>query len=238
MSRLFLLSAAAIPLFALAACGDTAQDSEGGPSDPTSEQALNDQIMVDPDLANQNEGNAALTGGTDQTIPPENMTPEAIQKAKDAAFALMGGSDGFRELPAPKQFGSAIPESSMLSIATKAAAKLNSGNCTEIAEYSAAWAAKLPTIFPVYPGGTTKDAAGTDSGGCALRAVTYLTAVPLEDVLAFYYSRATTGGYSVEHAVAEGDNIISGTKGNASVVVYGRRMSTGLTEVDLITSGA
>ena len=71
-----------------------------------------------------------------------------------------------------------------------------------------------------------------------MRAVTYLTAVPLEDVLAFYYRRATTGGYSVEHAVAEGDNVISGTTGNASVVIYGRRMSTGLTEIDLITSGA
>lgn len=214
------------------------KDSDESPTDPTSEQALNDQIMVDPDLANQNEGNAALTGGTDQSIPPENMTPEAIQKAKDAAFALMGGGEGFRELPEPKQFGQSIPEASMLSAATKAAAKLENGACADNAEYSAAWAAKLPAIFPVYPGGSTKEAAGTDSGACALRAVTYMTAVPLEDVLAFYFSRATTGGYRVEYAVADGDNIISGTKGNASVVVYGRRLSSGITEVDLITSGS
>lgn len=237
MSKRVLMSVAVLPLFALAACGDSAENGEGGASDPTSEQALNDQIMVDPDLANQNEGAAGLTAGADQTIPPENMTPEAIQAAQDAAFALVGGSDGFKDLPEPKQYGASIPESSTLSAATKAAARLGSGNCTENVEYSAAWAAKLPAIFPVYPRGTTKEAAGTDADNCALRVVNYLTPVALDEVLKFYYSRATTGGYNTEYAVAQNDNVVSGTKGNASFVVYGRRLSTGLTEIDLITSG-
>ena len=37
--------------------------------------------------------------------------------------------------------------------------------------------------------------------------------------------------------VADSDTIVSGTKGKASYVVYGRRLSSGLTEVDLITNG-
>ena len=238
MSNRLLLTVAAIPLLTLAACGDSAEQGDAGSADPSSEQALNDQIMVDPDLANQNEANAALTGGSDQTIPAENRTPEAVQDAKDKAFALVGGSDGLKKLPAPKQFGDTVPESSALTAATRSAAKLEGGNCAENAKYSTQWASKLPAIFPVYPRGSTKEAAGTDFGKCSLRVVTYMTPVPLEDVLAFYHSRALTGGYSSEHATTGGDNVLSGTKGGASYVVYGRTLSTGLTEIDLITSGS
>jgi len=238
MSKRILTTAAILPLLALAACGDAAEEAGDGSTDAASEQALNDQIMVDSDLANQNEANAAITGGSDQTIPPENMTPEAIQAAKDAAFALVGGSDGIKPLPEAAQYGDTVPESAALTAATRSAAKLGDGNCTENIKYSAMWAAKLPSIFPVYPRGSTKEAAGTDYGDCSLRVVTYLSPVPLEEVLTFYHSRALTGGYSSEYAVAGGDNILSGTKGKAAFVIYGRQLPNGLSEIDLITSGS
>ena len=237
VSKRLMLSAALAPMLFLAACDDTPEGAADGSMDPASEQALNDQIMVDPDLAGQNEGNAALTGGTDQSIPKENMTPEAIQAARDAAFALVGGSDGLKELPAAKTMEGALPDSAALTAAARAAVSPGGANCSESVKYSASWAAKLPAIFPVYPRGTTKEAAGSDMGDCALRVVNYLTPVPMEEVLAFYYSRAVTGGYSAEHVLRGGDNIVSGTKGDASYVVYARKLANGLTEVDLVTSG-
>ncbi len=237
MPNRFLLTTALVPLLALSACGDSPADSEGGEVDPATEQALNEQIMVDPDLANQNEANAALTGGTDQSIPPENMTPEAIQAARDAAYALVGGSDGLKELPQPTNYAYPIPETATLTAASKASITADGTSCAENAQYSATWAAKLPAIFPVYPRGTTKEAAGTDAGDCALRAITFLTPVPMEEVLTFYYSRAETAGYTTEYAVADQDTIVSGVKGGASYIVYARRLSSGLTEVDLITNG-
>ncbi len=238
MTKRLLMSVAILPIMAVAACGDGPSDGEGIDADPASEQALNDQIMVDPDLAGQNEANAALTGGTDQSLPPENMTPEAIQAARDAAFALVGGSDGFKDLPAAKQMGASIPETSALTAAARAAVAPGGANCAESAEYSAAWAAKLPAIFPVYPRGSTKEAAGTDMGQCSLRVVNYLSAVPMEEILKFYHSRALTGGYSSEYIQHDGDNIVSGTKGDASYVVYARQLPSGITEVDLVTTGA
>jgi len=237
MSKRLLLSAAFLPMLALTACGDGAEEAGAGSPDAASEQALNDQIMVDSDLANQNEGNAAITGGSDQTIPAENMTPEAIQAAKDAAFALVGGSDGVKKLPEALQYRDTVPEDSALTAATQSAAKLGNGDCAKNVKYSAQWAAKLPSIFPVYPRGATKEAAGTDYGDCALRAVTYLTPVSLGEVLTFYNSRALTGGYSSEYAIAGGDNVLSGTKGKSAFVIYGRKLPNGLTEIDLITSG-
>lgn len=237
MKKHILLTAVMVPAFALAGCGSSGEAGQAGETDPATDQALNDQIMVNPDLANQNEGNAALTGGTDQSLPPENMTPEAIQDAQNKAFALVGGSEGMTKLPAPKQYGATVPETAALTAAAKAALTPGGSNCAEKVEYSAAWAAKLPTIFPIYPRGTTKEAAGTDAGACSLRVVSFLTPVPLKDVMAFYHSRAVTGGYGSEYSTSAGDNIVSGTKGKASFVVYGRRQSNGVTAVELITSG-
>lgn len=237
MKNRFLLSAALVPLLGLAACGDSPDDGQDGSDDPVTQQALNDQIMVDPDLANQNEGNAALTGGTDQSIPPENMTAEAVQAARDDAFVLLGGSEGLTELPAAKEFSAGTTAAQMLTATTRAALMAGNTNCAEKAEYSAVWAAKLPQLFPVYPRGSTKEAAGTDADGCALRTVNFLTAVPIEDVLTFYFSRARTAGYSAQHILQDGDNVVSGTKGKGAFVVYARRLPSGLTDVDLITSG-
>ena len=235
-NRLFFTAAVA-PVLALAACSDGPAETNQGTDDPATEQALNDQIMVDPDLANQNEGNAALTGGTDQSIPPENMTPEAIQRARDEAFALVGGSAGLKELPEPVQYSYPIPETATLAVASRASLTSDGGDCTEKVQYSMEWSAKLPNIFPIYPRASAKEAAGTDAGQCVLRAVTFLTPVPLEEVLTFYFSRARTGGFSAEYAVAENDTIVGGAKGKASFMVYGRRLSSGLTEIDLITNG-
>ncbi len=120
--------------------------------------------------------------------------------------------------------------------AAQAAVAPGGTNCESRVEYTTAWAAKLPGTFPVYPRGNTQEAAGTDEGGCALRVVSFLTPVPLKDVLAFYHTRALASGYSAEHVKAGGDNILSGTSGENAFVVYGRRLPSGVTEIDLITS--
>ena len=237
MSKRVLASFAVLPALALAACGDSPEGEGAGDADPATEQALNDQIMVDPDLARQNEGNAALTGGTDQSIPPENRTPEAIQAARETAAALVGGASAMKSLPEAKAVDGKIPETAALTAAARAAVSPGGENCAEQVKYSARWAAKLPAAFPVYPRGSTKEAAGTDMGDCALRVVSYLTPVPMEEVLGFYHTRALSGGYTSEHIAHDGDNIVSGTKGDASYVVYGRKLENGLTEIDLVTSG-
>lgn len=238
MSPRLTTSLILIPALALAACGDSPEGDSQGDVDPATEQALNDQIMVDPDLANQNEGNAALTANGDQSIPPENRTPEAIQAAQEAAAALVGGASEMKPLPEATAMDGAIPENAALTAAARAAVSPGGENCADQVKYSARWAAELPAAFPVYPRGATKEAAGTDMGECALRVVSYLTPVPMEDVLGFYHTRALSGGYTSEHVTSDGDNIVSGTKGGASFVVYARRLSNGLTVVDLVTSGA
>lgn len=231
-------AAALASILVLGACSQS--DTQGAPDgerDPAAEQALNDPLMTDPDLAGQNEGNAALSAGTDRSLPPENTTPEAIASARSEAAALVGGADALKPAPRAKKVEGDIPESAALTSAARAAITPGGANCAEQVRYSASWAAKLPAAFPVYPRGSTQEAAGTDRGECALRVVNFLTAVPLDDVLAFYHTRAKASGYSAEHIVKDGDNILSGTKGDAAFVVYGRRLRNKLTEIDLVTTG-
>lgn len=226
----FTLAALAL---ALAACGG---DSKRGDqqTDPALTGALGDQIMVDPDLANQNKGGAALAvnGPASAEMPVEARSPEAIAAAKADAVRLAGGT--LQPLPAAAS-AEAQPDGP-ISIADLAT---SSGNaCASKAEYSAAWAAKLPETFPVYPRGHTREAAGTDAEGCRLRVVNFVTPVELNEVLAFYFTRARAAGFDGEYRTEESTHVLGGSKASAAYIVYARRLDNGLTEVDLVTNGA
>lgn len=232
------LMVAIVPFMMLAGCGNGGDDAApAGEMDPATQAALNDPIMVDPDLAGQNEANAALTGGGNGSLPAEARTPAAIKGAREDAMALVGGSVYLKPAPQPKNVSGDVPETAVLTAASRAAVLPDGADCASAAEYSAAWAARLPPTFPVYPRGSTQEAAGTDKGACSLRVVNFLTPVTLQEVLSFYYSRAINDGYKAEHLKVDGDNVVSGTKGGKAFVVYARKQPNGLTDVDLITSG-
>jgi acyl dehydratase len=97
------------------------------------------------------------------------------------------------------------------------------------------WAARLPATFPVYPRGATQEAAGTDQGPCALRAVRFVTPVPLGEVIDFYYTRALAAGYPANRARQQGDDRLSGARDQSGYAVWARRLESGNTEVDLVT---
>ncbi|MDZ4306602.1 hypothetical protein [Allopontixanthobacter sp.] len=232
------LIASIVPLMLLASCGNgTDGPAPAGEMDPATQAALNDPIMVDPDLAGQNDANAALTGGGNGSLPAEATSPAAIRGAREDAMALVGGSVYLKPAPTATIVQGEIPETAVLTAASRAAALPGGSDCTTAAEYSAVWAARLPLTFPVYPRGSTQEAAGTDKGQCSLRVVNFLTPVPLEEVLSFYYSRALNDGYTAEHLKVAGDNVLSGTKGRSAFVIYARKLANGLTDVDLVTSG-
>ena len=140
-----------------------------------------------------------------------------------------------RTLPEPREVVGEIPATASLSAAARARLVPGAADCADRVEYTAAWAARMPRALPVYPRGATQEAAGTDATGCALRVVNFLTPVPLEDVLAFYFTRARAAGYSARYVLRDGDSILDGAKGKARYAVFARKREDGLTEVDLVT---
>lgn len=223
----------------LAACGSEAEQTAETPVDPAIAGALADQIMVDPDLIGQNAATALADFPSGEGgVPTLDMGPDAIARAREQALALVGGQSALRKAPVATDMGKdQFAKSAVGAAARAAAAPAGGGDCAAGAQYSAAWAARLPESFPVYPQGAVQEAAGTDAAGCALRVVNFQTGVPLADVMDFYFTRATTAGYSAERAMHEGDDVLGGTSGKSSFVVYARRLPSGATEVDLVTSG-
>lgn len=230
--------AIAAPVALLAGCGGEEKAPEPE-NDPAMTAALQDRIMVDPDLVGQNRANAAasLPDG-DGSIPTEVSSPEAVAAARADALSLVGGPGRMEKAPKPRSVSGALPEGSTLTAAARAAASPGgTENCAEAATYTANWAAKMPETFPVYPRGAVQEAAGTDSGKCRLRVVNFLTPVPLAEVMDFYFTRASKAGFQVDHAMIDGENTLGGSHQGSSFVVYARSQKNGLTSVDLVTNG-
>lgn len=237
MSNYPLFAGASALALLLAGCGQDAAAPAERPLDPAVAGALGDQIMVDPDLVGQNNANALADFPTGEGgVPALDMGAEAIARAREQALALVGGQSAMRKAPTAREVAGALPADAALTAAARAAAGGDT-DCAAKAKYTMAWAAKLPDTFPVYPQGAVQEAAGTDDGGCALRVVNFQTGVPLAEVVDFYFTRAAKGGFSAQRIMQDGDDVLSGTKGAASFVVYARRLPSGATEVDLVTSG-
>ena len=98
MKRRLLVSL--VPVALLASCGDKAEDEAAGDAmDPASEQALNDELSSDPDLAGRNEANAALSGTGNAAIPNIDKSPRAIEAARSRAATLRRSRAGPGRIP-------------------------------------------------------------------------------------------------------------------------------------------
>lgn len=226
----------ATPL-ALAGCGADDPPAPEPEIDPAVLAAINDPILVDPDLSRQNEGNAALTVNIDNALPLENRTQRAIEAAREEADELIGGRDAMKALPPAGKSGEAAPLAARLSLAQRAILSGAGDECAARAQGGFIWAARMPQAFPLYPRSAAQDAMGDASQGCALRAAAFRTPVPLEEVLAFYHTRALGAGYSSFRAAMGEEQVLRGTRGRAAFAVYARTGPDGTSEVDLVTWG-
>lgn len=228
MRARFLLAA---PLLTLAACsgGDDATD-EAAEQDPATAGALGEDIMVDPDRLDQSGGDGALTGGdpASSAVPMDEETREQVNRAREQARQLVGGE--IRPAPEP---GDRLTQTMIA--AAQAIQRGDSGvNCATGADYSAAWADRMPEPFTVYPRGNVLEAAGNDDEGCALRVTTFTTAVPVEDVVDFYHTRARNAGFSADLMAKDGETVMGGRKGDAAYYIAVGRRDDGRTRVELL----
>jgi hypothetical protein len=228
-----------LPTLLLSACGSKDQPTKPATDDPAMAGALAEPILTDPDLASENGANRAASVPTaDGVIPAADMSPQALAAARSAALKLVGGPGAMKKAPQAHEVSSQLPADATLTAAARAAASPGGkGNCPAKVTYTAAWAAKLPGAFPVYPKGAVQEAAGTDDGGCVLRVVNFISPVPVPEVIDFYYTRASGAGYSAQHVRQAGEDQLGGTKGAASYIIYARDLPNGGSSVDLVTSG-
>lgn len=239
MARISSLSLGLLLPLALAACGDGKDQADpNAERDPAVSGALSDPIMADPDLAQQNRGSAALSGGGPAAgeIPPDKRTPEEIEAARSAAVDLLGGATRSAPSPASSSDLSRLAQAGSAA-AVAQALDLGGKGCAAALQYSAIWAARLPAALPVYPRGHVGEVAGVDMPSCKLRVVGFVTPVAAADVLDFYYTMATKAQLPAERSREGEDEVLRGGTAAQGYAVYVRSQKNGLTGVELVTSG-
>jgi len=206
--------------------------------DPVAVQAVNDQIMTDPDLSSRNEANAALTSSTDNTTPPVVGTRESIDAARSQAVELLGKA--VPVLPEPKEgdAGEAIPASAVIGLQDMASLTNTFSPCAAGMGYSAQWAVEWPVVLPIYPRSNLREGAGNTRGECDLRASSVITPVPRDEVSAFYLAKARKEGMDVTiESLGPAHRIIAKGRG-LDARIYLAATPHGQTRVDMVIEGA
>lgn len=218
----------------LSGCGSD-EKKDAAQADPAMTGALEDQIMVDPDLAGQN-GGAASAGANRVDLPPEQRGPEAAAAARQEALRMVGGE--LKPAPEPARGDVAsLTERAATAAQIAQATQTAKTDCAARAQYSMSWAARLPDALRVYPRGAVQEAAGIDADGCSVKVASFLTAVTPRDVIDFYFTRVRAAGYEAQYRLDGGDHVLGGAKAGSAYVVYARQLDNGMTEVDLMASG-
>ena len=232
----------------LAACGTADQSDENLDSldaeltdanaqaapakDPALMSALQSQIMVDPNLAQQSNADAVRPAGQPYSSP---IPPDGIAQA-DGTGAKTGP---LMRAPAAKDD---CPEckkaEDTVTLGALAARQANrrASECVGQLRYSANWANRLPRDLPLYPDARLDEAAGNDQNGCALRAVSFTANAGWQAVVDWYYTRAMGGGYKAEHQADGAIHVIGGTRGDDAFMVYVTPRDGGGVEVDVIAN--
>ncbi|APL94259.1 hypothetical protein EWH08_05860 [Sphingobium indicum] len=209
----------------LAGCGKKADDLNALDAQLTNNaaDALANQIVVDPRLAGQSQASARLPA-----LKGEAATALA------AAVKLAGGR--LLAAPAPAEGEAKESESTLAAVAGEQKKPGGNAFCREQLVQGAQWVSRLPEPFTVYPGAQLTEAAGAEKDGCTLRAATFVTPVPWQSVMDFYYTQARRAGFDAEHRVMGGDHVLGGTRkgdGSAFLLLF-TQAPGGRTSVDVL----
>lgn len=238
-SRIFHMSLI-LPL-ALAGCGGSdsvtnADQAAGNAADPALASALQDQIMVDPQLGRQ--------ANSDAVRPPAQPYSGAVPDDAVAANTDKVNMEGLMKAPAPVQAGKDCPqctaarESVTLGGLAARQKDKRTSQCAGSLIYSAGWANRLPADLPLFPQARVTEAAGSEAGKCALRVVSFSASQPIEAMLDWYYTKAVKAGYSSEHQLDGKDHILGGTRDRdgGAYVLFMTARGDGGTDIDMVAN--
>jgi hypothetical protein len=229
-----------LPLM-LAGCGGSGSlpnvdEASGNAADPALASALQDQIMVDPQLGRQANGDAVR--------PPGQPYSGGVPNDAVAANTDRVSTEGLLKAPAPTQASkdcsqcAAARESVTLGGLAARQKDKRSSQCAASISYSAGWANRLPADLPLYPQARVIEAAGSEAGKCALRVVTFSSPATMQAMLDWYYTKAVRAGYTAEHQVDGDEHILGGTRDRdgGAYVLFMTARNDGGTDIDMVAN--
>jgi hypothetical protein len=221
--------AAALSLGACQAAEDEAElaslDNQiaGNEADPALTSALEDQIMVDPNLAQQSNRNAIRPPETptqaQYPLPQQGVRDGTALKAGQppVSAATAGVRNTYDASGAPARPAGAVRASAA---SQSSGAGVAATGCGAELQYSPEWASRLPAAFPLYPGARVTESAGIDRADCRMRVITFATNAPAQHMLDWYHTKAVRAGYTSEHQLRDADHILAGVNGRDGGAFY------------------
>jgi hypothetical protein len=190
---------------------ELAGNASGDQTDPALTSALEDQIMVDPALAQQRNGAAARPGPAPAQSPIPSTAP--------------GGGNG--------SSGQTIGELAQTQAAGKAA---TNAACYRNLQYSVAWAQRLPAELPLFTDAQVSEAAGNATAPCNVRVVSFVSGAAIDRLVEFYEASSKRAGFATERQGAGAERVVAGDKGADAFYATFRSRKGGGTEVDLLAN--
>ena len=241
MIRSLPVVATILPL-ALIACNKPAVDQQdlasldaeltnGNADDPALRAALADQIMVDPALTQSSNDDVIRppTRPASGAIPPDMtirrgdpVDPRTLKRAPAPST----------DCPDCKAADGALT----LGALAERQRTPNAATCARAIGYGAGWANRLPADLPLYPDARLSEAAGADQQGCRLRVVSFSSGAATQRLLDYYYTKASTAGYSAGHSTDGRQHVLGGVRGEDAYVVYVTPRADGGSDVDLVSN--
>ena len=198
-------------------------------ADPVLRSALRDQIMVDPALTRM--------ANADAVRPPPQPLSGAVPPDEPAS-GKPAESDTLRSAPPPGECRQCAAARQAMTLGAVAASQGGrAGGCAAAIGYSATWANRLPASTPLYPDAKVNEAAGADGAGCRLRVVSFTSGAPMQRLLDWYYTKASSAGFTAQHGAQGPEHTLAGTKPGAAFLVTLKPAANGGTAVDLMADG-
>ena len=202
--------------------------------DPYIARALNDPLMVDPDLAYRNEANAAITIGYDHALPSFKRSDETANAARETARLALLEDGPILDLP----LASLEPGPASLAEEFSVEAVLDALDaplaCRKGIRGDFRLAASMPEVALIMPHGMVRVAAAVEQPECDMRLVRYVTPASIEDALQWHYTLADREGMEPAFYSEPEASLISDRRGQF-LRVFARKTSGDLTAVDIIT---
>jgi hypothetical protein len=202
--------------------------------DPMVARALNDPLMIDPDLSWRSEANALLAFDDAGVLPAIVATPgEAARIRELSRRQLLNGGpipkipvarvDSGRDWPAKWSQPDDIVEA------------LNAPEpCRGVVQPGFDWASTMPPVAAIMPQGMVEQAAGANASGCKLRMVQYHSAAQLEDILTHHHTLALRAGLYPDYYANPHPMILAKGSQGQQLLVWARKSAGSLHSVAVI----
>ena len=234
-TRALRLVPLAMACVTLASCGEEAPDAPADivRQDPQLARALNDPLMVDPDLAWRSEANAAVAVRDGHPLPLFAAREDAASRAREAARLELLEDGQIPSVPLPSG-NLGTPSFDSFDTAAEIVEALDARpDCVNAMDGRLGWSTQMPETSSIMPHGMVQQAAGVDEGTCVIRVVRYLTAVAPADVLEYHFAKADRARFRIEifdTPVLQ----LRGERRDQELAVQLREAPGGMTEVDVV----